>query len=257
MKKILLLAALLLPLGLFVAGCVSTDPVEKETTPDITLEVLERKMIRARDPQGLFRQARTYLQRQVIRVGRAAYLMEVRYQAPDCFKITTIRDNAPESAIILNGNSGWSVDYKQQAVTPIVGESLFQLKTLYNISNPAESYQHLFRQVELSLVLIDGEEFYKMICTAKLENNPQLILYIGKDSYLLRRISIPSLKYSSIISGYSLYEGVMIPQETVIAVDQRRTTAKIIENLLNIPFDQSEFLPPVFAPKRSSSSAAE
>jgi hypothetical protein len=247
MKIPFLIAAGLAACALWTGGCASplwTDDVE--TSPDITLHELERKMAQARDPDGVFKSARSYVQRQTLHIGRFAYLVEVQYLAPDCFRITTRKDNQPDTAIIVNGDSGWSVNYPAKTVEPIVGDSLARLRTMQDLTNPKDGYQALFAQVSLSLVSSGDNEFYKLVCAPKQPDGPQIILYVGKNNFLLRRIVIPELKYTSTIESYSLYEGVMIPQEIEVNIDGRLQRAKIVENKLNAAIDRSLFLPPVF-----------
>lgn len=232
---------------MLAGGCASplwTDDVE--TAPDITLHELELKMAQARDPDGVFKSARSYVQRQTLHIGRFAYLVEVQYLAPDCFRITTLKDNQPDTAIIVNGDSGWNVNYPAKTVEPIVGDGLARLRTMQDLTNPKNGYQALFAQVSLSLVSSGGNEFYKLVCVPKQPDSPQIILYIGKNNFLPRRIVIPELSYTATIESYSLYEGVMIPQETEVDIDGRIRRTKIVENKLNAAIDRSHFLPPVF-----------
>ena len=247
-KRMLRRSVWLLPLLLLsMTGCLSTDDRCEEFTPDITLDELEKKMLQARDPQGVFQKAKSYVQKQVVTTGRQKALCEVKFLAPDRFKLVTLKDNEPETAIILNGDRAWLVNYPKRSVTPITGESLFQLQTMSRLGNPDDSYQDLFQQVVLTGCRIDDREYYKLNCTSKLPDEPPMYLYIGKNNFLLKRVRIPApVNYESTIERYALYEGVMIPETTVIDNNGVRQSSKIYENKLNADLDESEFLPPVF-----------
>ena len=71
-----------------------------------------------------------------------------------------------------------------------------------------------------------------------------MILYVGRDSYLLHRIRIPALESETRVDRYALYEGVMVPEETV----SEQSRSRVFYNRLNLPIDEQFFLPPVFSP---------
>ena len=231
-----------------LTGCLT--PSEEELSPDITLNELEKKMLAARDPRGVFMHAKSYVQKQVVTTGKKEALVEVKYLAPDKYKIVTLKENRPETAIILNGDSAWAVQYRERRVTPITGWQLSRLKNMYSLGTPDDSYQHLFAQVDLSMVKLDDREYYKMTCIPRNREDAPISIYVGKDSFLLRRMVIPApYNYQSTIERYGLYEGVMIPEETVIEQNGVRSTSKIYFNKLNADVAPDEFLPPVFPPQ--------
>ena len=83
-----------------------------------------------------------------------------------------------------------------------------------------------------------------MVCHPKIRGSLQLILYVGRDSYLLHRIRIPALNSETRVERYALYEGVMVPEETV----SERSRSRVFYNRLNLALDERDFLPPVFGP---------
>ena len=52
--------------------------------------------------------------------------------------------------------------------------------------------------------------------------------------------------YDSSLKGYGLYEGVRIPEETLVRIDGVEQLFKVIYCKLDPPLDVSEFRPPVF-----------
>lgn len=231
-------------------GCALLEPAEEESSPDITLRELEKKMLLARDPQGVFLKAKSYVQKQIITTDGESKLVEVKYLAPDKYKIVTLSDNEPDSAIIVNGSNAWQVNYTEKRVTPITGESLTRLQTLYQLGNPDDSYQDLFAQVNLTQCKIGDDEYYKLTCISKSKDQPPFMLYVSKKTFLVRRMYIPEpFNYRSTIVRYGLFEGVMIPEETKIDSNGAESTSRIILNKLNATLEPSEFLPPVFRPE--------
>ncbi|MBQ7394037.1 MAG: hypothetical protein IJV89_06795 [Lentisphaeria bacterium] len=231
---------------LAAAGCATLEEEMDERPADITLDQLEKKMLKARDPNGVFLKAKSYVQKQIvtdIQTGEQQ-ICEVRYLAPDRLNMLMRKDNQPDSAIIINGDSAWKVNYPERKVTPIVGMGLAQLKTMQRLGDPDDSYQDLFKKVDLSLCRIGENEYYKLVCHPKIRGSYRLILYVGRDSYLLHRIRIPALESETRVDRYALYEGVMVPEETI----SERSRSRVFYNRLNLPIDEQVFLPPVFSP---------
>ena len=118
------------------------------------------------------------------------------------------------------------------------------MKTMQRLGDPDDSYQDLFKKVDLSLCRIGENEYYKLVCHPKIRGSYRLILYVGRDSYLLHRIRIPALESETRVDRYALYEGVMVPEETI----SERSRSRVFYNRLNLPIDGQDFLPPVFSP---------
>ena len=153
MKIIFCVRVLALAAVCCIAGCSSLESEYDERPADITLNELEKRMLRARDPNGVFLKAKSYLQKQIVTDAHSGeqQICEVRYLAPDRLNMLMRKDNQPDSAIILNGDSAWKVDYAERTVTPIVGLGLQQLKTMQRLGDPDDSYQDLFKKVDLSI----------------------------------------------------------------------------------------------------------
>lgn len=241
--RLLPLAALMAAL-FGVTGCSSLETEYDERPSDITLDELEKRMLKARDPNGVFLKAKSYLQKQIVTDTHTGeqQICEVRYLAPDRLNMLMRKDNQPDSAIILNGDSAWKVNYAERTVTPIVGLGLQQLKTMQRLGDPDDSYQDLFKKVDLTICRLGDQEYYKMVCMPKVKGGAELILYVGRDSYLLNRIRFPEIGRETRVDRYALYEGVMIAEETVSADH----TSRVIYNRLNLDMDERDFLPPVF-----------
>ncbi len=227
-----------------LAGCVGLESDFDERPADISLSVLEKRMLDARDPQRVFLKAKSYVQKQIITDlhDNSQQICEVRYLAPDRLSMLMRKDNQPVTAIILNGESAWHVDYEKRNVTPIVGLALEQLRVMRRLGDPDDSYRDLFGKVELSLCRMGESEYYKLVCTPKMRGGYNLVLYVGKDSCLLHRIRIPEKDYEVRVDRYALYEGVMVAEETISSTQR----SKVFFNRLNAELSPQDFLPPVF-----------
>ena len=245
-----LAAALLLTLA---GGCFSFDMESDASPSDITPAELLKRMDNARDPDGIFDKAGSYVQKQIQtdRHGEKK-LCIVRYLAPDCLRSTLFYNNQPEQELILNGNSGWRADYIKRTVAQLSAEELSLLQTLFQIDNPDGSdYLALFEEVELSRCRIGDEDLYKLACRPRDRKDCGFVVYVGCSSYLMRRLRIIAPDQSDrvlaeiVIDRYALFEGVMMP-ETTRQVGLVESSCKVIETRLNVEMKRDEFLPPVF-----------
>ena len=123
-----------------LAGCATAEP-EIESPADITVSELETKMRTAMDPDGRYAKAKTFIQRQIVSTERflddpEEQVVEVKFERPANFRLTTLDDNVPVSGLIVSGNNGWMVDYSGERIVELTPEQLDQLKILSGISNP-------------------------------------------------------------------------------------------------------------------------
>ncbi len=129
---------------------------------------------------------------------------------------------------IINRRAKFSASHRYWLPELNDAENVERLKNIMKLGDPTDSYQNLFKEVKLSQCKIDGREYYKMLCIPKNRNGASLSIYVGKNSYLIRRIEISApINYTSQIERYSLYEGVIIPEKTLIT-QNGETSSSII-----------------------------
>ena len=245
--KNLRIAALLFSMLVIVlgSGCMSDgEPA------NISLSILQMKMHKAMDPDGLYRKSKSYVQKQmkVVKGGwgsEKGYIVEIKYKRPDKMLMVVKEDNVPTTAIIFNGQNAWIVDYKNKDRKLIKGENLERLKVLFALGRPGSRYQDIFKEVKLFETELDGQEYYKIKCISKFKDQEPLIIYVGKNNFLTKRIDIPP-HVTSVIDQYGLYDGVIIPEQTSEFSNGNETRYKLIMYKLNVEIDDNEFFPPTF-----------
>ena len=238
-------------LGAAFCGCASL-PEETLSPSDLSLDELEARMAKATDPEGRFASANSFVMRQEVTTRRfldkpLVQMVETKFMRPDFFKITTYDDNQPSFAIISNGESSWTVNYKTRKVRVLDAESLRQSRELGEITKPGSRLSRIFKDVKVQLCRIGDERFYKLTCQSSPESS--LSIYVNAEDYQTERITVEGengLKYDSGLRGYGLYEGVRIPEETTVRSGSGENIMKVIYYKLNAPIDAAEFRPPVF-----------
>ncbi|MDD5597570.1 MAG: hypothetical protein PHV82_06475 [Victivallaceae bacterium] len=235
--------------GLF-SGCQVLPSAPEERPANISLAILENKMRKAMDPEGLYRESKSYVQKQMLMVEKdwedeKNYIVEVKYKRPDKLKMTTMEDNHPTTSIIFNGKNAWIVYYNDRKRVLLQGEQLEKMKVLFALGRPDNTYQNIFKEVKLFETELDGRPYYKLICNSKFKDQPPFVVYVGMNNFLTKRIEIPP-QVTSVIDRYGIYDGVIIPEQTTEIVGDSRKRYEIIMYKLNVDIDDEEFFPPIF-----------
>ena len=251
----MLCAALFPALLLLGSGCAETFR-EELSKSDITVEQLESRMRQAMDPAGRFAGAKTYVMRQQITTEQGwmdpplIQMVEIKFRRPDQFKLTTYTDNEPETAIIANGKSGWMVDLKAKKSAPLDGKALRRVMALVRLTNPGSRLKDVFPKIGIDRSVVDGEPFYRLTCSG--EDGEPVRIYIGAKDYLNRRMRMKftvngsTLAYDSRMLAYSMYEGIMIPDESVVRQGGTEQKTKVVYYKLDVALEDREFQPPLF-----------
>lgn len=261
-----IICGILLTFSLFVfCGCTSFETLEKS---DLTIVELEKKMEKSMDPEGAFRKANSYVQREMLKIegffGDSIYQIDLKYKKPHFFKLTTLENNQPVTAVIYNSGSAWQVDYNEKQVTEITGTDLLRLNMLYKLTSPTEKYSKLFKSVKVFRCKLanDPADYYKIVC-GTVQSGNVINIYVNAKDFLPRRIDadltliIKSKKqeYSSdcIIEAYESMDNVMIPQKSSSVSNGIESTSTVFDYKLNVNIPDSEFLPPIFTENKMRS----
>lgn len=250
MKNIL--AALSLLSVLFITGCTGLN--ESLYPSDITVAELQKRKDDAADPEKRFAGASTYIMRQQVSDSNwlsasSAKVIEQKYKSPDKIKCVISENGEPISGYIINGASAWNIDYKSKKVVPIQPQNMAMIKNLTKLNTPATSYADVFQNVDIFRCKTSEGEFYKLVCSNNTNNTFEI--YINASTYLIAKmrttIKLPNgtIKTDSIMKNYTLYEGIRLPDESVSITGDDEQIQKVVYYKLDIPLDDSEFIPPV------------
>jgi outer membrane lipoprotein-sorting protein len=239
---------------LVTAGCSSFQ--EEIFSSDISMDELEKRMQQAMDPNGRFIRAGSYIMRQQITTDRSwmempdVQMVEIKFRAPDQFKLTTYTDNEPEHAIIANGSEGWFVDMKRKKVIRLEKNKLEGVLTLARLTNPGIRLKNVFSKVSLDRSRIGDEVFYRLTCSRG--KAAPIYLYVGSRDFFSKRLRMATdgsssrIDYDSRMLNYSMHEGVMIPDEAIVQQGSIEQKSKVIYYKLDVSLEDKEFLPPLF-----------
>ena len=262
MKKFFVFGLITLFAAFFVCGCASLETL---SDADITVAELEEKMEKAMDPEGAFKKASSYVQREMFKIEGiffdTIYQNDLKYKKPHYLRLLTLENNQPLSALIYNSGSAWTVDYNEKKVTEITGSDLIKFNMLQQLTTPDKKYSQLFKKVDIFKCTLrdDPTVYYKLVCKPQNEKNT-ISIYVDAKDFLPRHIKAElsfifegkevHLDYDCTINAYELMDDVMIPREVTCISNDIVTTTTVFDYKLNVNIPDSEFLPPVFVEKK-------
>ena len=121
------------------SGCGSTLSCEES---DIPYSELEARQMKAVDPIGRFAAAKSSIMRQEIVTGKSiletptVQMVEVKFQDPDKFCLTTFNDNQPFCSIILNGDQAWMALFDDKKVEKLDENATRKIKIMQQLATP-------------------------------------------------------------------------------------------------------------------------
>jgi len=243
-------ALLLTALTFFGAGCAVFDDYE-EYPSDISMEALEKQIQKSSDPDGVYKTARSYIQRQTLAVKGFffddEYLVEVKYKRPNMFKTTTLKDNRPFSTLMFNGQKAWLINHAKKQTTELTGDSLTRMRNMCILLMPDSTYSQIFDSIKLSQIRRDGVEYYKVVGSS--QGREPISIYVNKFTMLPKWLETREemggrkVNYMATMDSYAFYDQVMIANQSTVQVNNVRQISKVILYRLNVELNDNEFRP--------------
>ena len=258
--KLLFLMLMSPMLLVLVPGCALLDDdadTAFEQPADISKQQLVERMLATSDPTGVYRKANSYIQRQEQELSgsskKSYYVIEIKFKRPNKFKVTTLKEWKPISALIFNGDKAWRVNYKTQKYTVLEGLAFKRAKLFFSMGQPGNEYSKIFPEVKLTEWIKGAEQYYKLVCDAKVKGISPITIFVGKNNFLTKRLELnletadgKREHYASTMEKYALYEGVMVASLSTVEFMGKKTKYGMIDYQLNIDLEDSEFQPPVW-----------
>ncbi len=243
-----------------IPGCALWGEEDEsfEQAADITQDEVFKRMMATSDPTGLYRKAQSYIQRQEQELSKSSskksyFIIEIRFKRPGKFKVTTLKERKPISALIFNGNKAWQVNYQREKYKELEGLALQRAKLFFSMSQPGNQYSTIFPEIKLTEWINGAEQYYKLVCDAKIKGISPITIYVGKNNFLTKRlVTNPELAnggrelYVSTMEKYALYEGVMVASLSTVKFMGIETKYRMIDYQLNVELHDIEFQPPVW-----------
>ena len=252
--------------ALITSGCQQYDldlPAGEDS--DLTVDQLVSKMSKATDPQGNFKNAKSYILKQKVidsgKFERDEYSLEIRYKAPNFMKYTSYRGGKPFSILIFNGERAWNIDPETSLATEVSsGKGINLVKTFAALAKPGNTPKTVFKDVEIDMVRDQWDILcYRLVCRVEDSSIAPYIMLIDSRNYLTRSFETTLYgsdgsigKYYSAIGKYDMVAGICMASETLVENGDKKVRSNLISFTLDPVISDDEFkLPEPFFHKES------
>lgn len=211
---------------------------------DLTVNEIADKMSIAPDPNGLYRECKSYFLKQKLVNDKSEIIIEATFKAPDMSKSVTFVDGKPVYKVFYNKGKAWSVDSNGNK-KEIEGVELENMKIMNKMQDPHSTILNVFKKIVLSEGKSGEIDCYLLKCSYGENEKDEMTFYVNKKDFLTRKIVTmkDKMPYVAEIKKYSLLQGVLVASETAIEFQGNKQTLIVIDYKLNVEVADSEFVP--------------
>lgn len=236
---------------------------------DLTVEQLIKHMEAATDPEGNFKNAKSYILRQVIveetqkdaddnpftqrtKPSVDQYESELKFRKPDFERQTSYRNGEPFASLLFKEGRAWTIDPKKNRATEITGHQLRLFHVFNSFSHPNNNLEDVFSRIDISTVYLRGARHYRVVCrTDDLEIAPY-VMYVNADTYITTKMETilytddgEEFLYLAIPSKFEKRSGVLMPTVTSTTIGEDRHEVILLKEFeLNVTFSDDVFQVP-------------
>ena len=236
---------------------------------DLSVEQLIKHMEAATDPEGNFKNAKSYILRQVIveesqkdaddnpftqktKTSVDQYESELKFRKPDFERQTSYRNGEPFACLLFKEGQAWNIDPKKNQATSITGHQLRLFRVFNSFSHPNNNLEDVFSRIEISTVYLRGARHYRVVCrTDDLEIAPY-VMYVHAETFITTRMETilytdggQEFLYRAIPSRYEKRSGVLMPTIISTTIGEDRNDVILLKEFeLNVTFSDDVFQVP-------------
>lgn len=215
-----------------------------DNTPSISIDEIAEKMKNAADPNGIYKNAKSFFIVQTMHIGDSELRMETSYKSPLMSRCVTLLDGKVVNTTIFNNDKAWSISPDGKA-TEITGAELETMKAMNRMQEPNTSIKDVFSNISVSEQRIGQNDFFVLKCSTSASDFVPMEYFVDKKDFLTKRIVTQrqGKPYIAEIKKYSLYQGVLVAAETQIEYGNVKQTILINDYKLNVEFENTLFRP--------------
>jgi len=236
---------------------------------NLTVDQLIKHMEAATDPEGNFKNAKSYILRQVIveesqkdvddnpftqktKKSVDQYESELKFRKPDFERQTSYRNGEPFACLLFKEGQAWNIDTKKNQATSITGHQLRLFRVFNSFSHPNNNLEDVFSRIEISTVYLRGARHYRVVCrTDDLEIAPY-VMYVHAETFITTRMETilytdggQEFLYRAIPSRYEKRSGVLMPTIISTTIGEDRNDVILLKEFeLNVTFSDDVFQVP-------------
>ena len=236
---------------------------------DLSVEQLIMHMEAATDPEGKFKNAKSYILRQVIveetkvdtddnpfsqrtRTAVDQYETEIKFRKPDFERQISYRNGEPFASLLFKEGRAWTIDPKKNKATEITGHQLRLFHVFNSFSHPNNNLEDVFSTIEISTVYLQGARHYRVVCRVDDLEIAPYVMYVNANTF--RTSKMETILYTDDGEEY-LYvaqpdrfekrSGVLMPTITKTTIGEKIHDVILLKEFeLNVTFSEDVFQVP-------------
>ena len=172
---------------------------------DLTVDQLIKHMDAATDPEGKFKNAKSYILRQVIveesqkdvdenpfsqrtKTTVDQYETEIKFRKPDFERQISYRNGEPFTSLLFRGGRAWTIDPKKNKATEITGHQLRLFHVFNSFSHPNNNLEDVFSTIDISTVYLNGARHYRVVCRADDVEIAPYVMYVNANTFITTKM---------------------------------------------------------------------
>ena len=236
---------------------------------DLTVEQLIKHMEAATDPDGNFKNAKSYILRQVIveesqkevdenpfsqrtKTAVDQYESEIKFRKPDFERQISYRNGEPFGSLLFKNGRAWTIDPKKDKATEITGHQLRLFHVFNSFSHPNNNLEDVFSTIEISTVYLHGARHYRIVCRVDDVEIAPYVMYVNANDYITTKMETilytddgQELLYVALPGGFEKRSGVLMPTITRTTIGEDRNEVILLKEFeLNVTFSDDVFQVP-------------
>ena len=236
---------------------------------DLTVEQLIKHMEAATDPDGNFKNAKSYILRQVIveesqkevdenpfsqrtKTAVDQYESEIKFRKPDFERQISYRNGEPFGSLLFKNGRAWTIDPKKDKATEITGHQLRLFHVFNSFSHPNNNLEDVFSTIEISTVYLRGARHYRIVCRVDDVEIAPYVMYVNANDYITTKMETilytddgQELLYVALPGGFEKRSGVLMPTITRTTIGEDRHEVILLKEFeLNVTFSDDVFQVP-------------
>ena len=233
---------------------------------DLTVEQLIMHMEAATDPDGNFKNAKSYILRQVIveesqkeddenpfsqrtKTAVDQYESEIKFRKPDFERQISYRNGEPFGSLLFKNGRAWTIDPKKSKATEITGHQLRLFHVFNSFSHPNKNLEDVFSSIDISTVYLNAVRHYRVVCRAADVEIAPYVMYVNANTYITSKMETilytddgQEFLYVAYPGNFEKRSGVLMPTITKTIIGEDRHEVVLLKEFeLNVTFSDDVF----------------
>ena len=236
---------------------------------DLTVDQLIMHMDAATDPDGKFKNAKSYILRQVIveesqkdvdenpfsqrtKTTVDQYETEIKFRKPDFERQISYRNGEPFTSLLFKEGRAWTIDPKKGKATEITGHQLRLFHVFNSFSHPNNNLEDVFSTIDISTVYLNAARHYRVVCRADDVEIAPYVMYVNANTYITSKMETilytddgQEFLYVAYPGSFEKRSGVLMPTITRTIIGEDRHEVVLLKEFeLNVTFSEDVFQVP-------------